>query len=42
MLHELPELPYSNNELEPYISAETLEYHHGNIIRLMLQISIIS
>ena len=29
MLHELPELPYSNNELEPYISAETLEYHHG-------------
>lgn len=27
--HVLPELPYSNNALEPYISAETLEYHYG-------------
>ena len=24
----LPELPYAKNALEPYISAETLEYHH--------------
>lgn len=24
----LPELPYAKNALEPYISAETLEFHH--------------
>lgn len=29
MTHELPPLPYAKNALEPYISAETLEYHHG-------------
>jgi Fe-Mn family superoxide dismutase len=29
MEHKLPELPYAKNALEPYISAETLEYHHG-------------
>jgi Fe-Mn family superoxide dismutase len=29
MEHNLPELPYDKNALEPYISAETLEYHHG-------------
>ncbi len=29
MKHELPPLPYSGNALEPYISAETLEFHHG-------------
>jgi Fe-Mn family superoxide dismutase len=29
MEHKLPELPYSKNALEPHISAETLEYHHG-------------
>ncbi len=29
MIHELPELPYKKNDLEPYISAETLDYHHG-------------
>ena len=29
MLHKLPELPYKKNKLEPYISAETLEYHYG-------------
>jgi Fe-Mn family superoxide dismutase len=29
MAHELPALPYANNALEPHISAETLEYHHG-------------
>ena len=28
-IHELPELPYANNALEPHISAETLEYHYG-------------
>ncbi len=26
---ELPELPYSNDALEPHISAQTLEYHYG-------------
>lgn len=29
MPFELPNLPYEKNALEPYISAETLEYHHG-------------
>jgi len=29
MAHELPELPYPKDALEPTISAETLEYHHG-------------
>ena len=27
--HALPELPYALDALEPRISAETLEYHHG-------------
>ena len=29
MKHILPELPYSKDALAPYISAETLEFHHG-------------
>lgn len=29
MKHELPQLPYAQNALEPYISAETLSFHHG-------------
>jgi Fe-Mn family superoxide dismutase len=29
MAFTLPELPYSKDALAPYISAETLEYHHG-------------
>ena len=29
MEHKLPGLPYSKNDLEPHISAETLEFHHG-------------
>lgn len=29
MSFELPALPYEKNALEPYISAETLEYHYG-------------
>lgn len=29
MTFELPKLPYAKNALEPYISAETLEYHYG-------------
>ena len=29
MAHQLPELPYAKNALEPHISAETLEYHYG-------------
>lgn len=29
MKHELPVLPYPKNALEPYISQETIEYHHG-------------
>jgi len=27
--HELPELPFAEAALEPHISAETLQYHHG-------------
>jgi Fe-Mn family superoxide dismutase len=27
--HQLPELPYRKDALEPYISAETLDYHYG-------------
>lgn len=29
MAFKLPDLPYKLNALEPYISRETLEYHHG-------------
>ncbi|MGQ4879138.1 superoxide dismutase [Billgrantia sp. LNSP4103-1] len=29
MAFELPALPYEKNALEPYISAETLDYHYG-------------
>ena len=29
MSFELPQLPYAKDALEPHISAETLEYHHG-------------
>lgn len=29
MAFELPALPYAKDALEPHISAETLEYHHG-------------
>lgn len=29
MKHELPPLPYAKNALEPHMSAETLEFHHG-------------
>ncbi len=29
MHHTLPELPYEKDALEPYISAETLEFHYG-------------
>jgi superoxide dismutase, Fe-Mn family len=29
MEHKLPELPYPKNALEPYISAETIDYHYG-------------
>ncbi|MES2527407.1 MAG: superoxide dismutase [Bdellovibrionota bacterium] len=29
MEFKLPELPYPKNSLEPHISAETLEFHHG-------------
>jgi Fe-Mn family superoxide dismutase len=29
MMHELPQLPYAMNALEPHISKETLEYHYG-------------
>ena len=31
MKHELPELPYDTGALEPHMSRETLEYHHGSI-----------
>ena len=29
MTFELPKLPYALDALQPYISKETLEYHHG-------------
>lgn len=29
MEHQLPELPYSKTALQPHISSETLEFHHG-------------
>ena len=29
MAHELPNLPFEMTALEPHISKETLEYHHG-------------
>lgn len=29
MSFKLPDLPYAKSALEPYISAETLDYHHG-------------
>ncbi|MGP1396594.1 MAG: superoxide dismutase [Inquilinaceae bacterium] len=29
MAFELPKLPYAMDALAPYMSAETLEYHHG-------------
>lgn len=29
MSFELPELPYSKNALEPYISEKTIEFHYG-------------
>ena len=28
MAFTLPDLPYSHDALDPYMSAETLEYHH--------------
>ena len=29
MIFKLPDLPYERNALEPYVSAETLDFHHG-------------
>jgi superoxide dismutase, Fe-Mn family len=29
MTHTLPDLPYPKDALQPHISKETLEYHHG-------------
>jgi Fe-Mn family superoxide dismutase len=29
MAHELPRLPFGAHDLEPFLSAETLEFHHG-------------
>ena len=29
MSYELPALPFGPNDLEPHLSAETLDYHHG-------------
>jgi superoxide dismutase, Fe-Mn family len=29
MSHALPPLPYARNALEPHMSAETLDFHHG-------------
>lgn len=29
MMHTLPELPYAKTALEPHMSAQTLDFHHG-------------
>ena len=29
MAFELPQLPYAKNALEPHISAQTFDFHHG-------------
>ena len=29
MAHQLPDLPYAHNALEPHIDTETMEIHHG-------------
>lgn len=29
MTHQLPELPFGKNALEPHISAKTIEFHYG-------------
>ena len=29
MIHELPQLPYAQDALEPYISKRTIEFHYG-------------
>ena len=29
MTFELPSLPYANDALAPYMSSETLDFHHG-------------
>ena len=29
MAHSLPDLPYAIDALAPYMSQETLEFHHG-------------
>ncbi|USG64753.1 superoxide dismutase [Brevibacillus ruminantium] len=29
MAHQLPELPYAHNALEPHIDTQTMEIHHG-------------
>ena len=29
MAFTLPDLPYAKNALEPFMSAETFDYHHG-------------
>ena len=29
MAHELPELPYAHDALEPHIDGRTMEIHHG-------------
>jgi Fe-Mn family superoxide dismutase len=33
MKHTLASLPYGTDKLEPYISKETLEYHHGKHLK---------
>ena len=29
MAHQLPELPYAHNALEPHIDTQTMQIHHG-------------
>lgn len=37
MLHEMPQLSYALDALEPKMSAETLEYHYGKHLRTYIE-----
>lgn len=37
MKHTLAPLPYGKEQLEPYISKETLEYHHGKHLKTYVE-----
>ena len=41
MAFELPALPYEKNALEPHISAETLDFHHGKQVPVLREGSLL-